>query len=671
VYVEETSFRAKSIEGVSTSTAGFVGPAGFGPTGGVPELLTSFADFERIYGSLDQLQFDSEDLRDNYLAHAVRAFFNEGGQRLYVSRAYKALVDPYPPTTDNPARLTAGNWSDGHARETIPRNADGSSPYLSLRARYPGSYGNMTVTLTARVGPNVLAGVPVDPANPLGDKVPVLRGVNPYDLVWIKDQGSPMASPPGGGTLYWAERRFDNVSRRVTWTFHGAPGVADLELDALVPGSGNDEVHVVTVSVLVTYPGTFPRTDAWQNLTFHPAHSVSLSQVFAAELASRTQALHVPLVFAPSAAMEGPQIAQILLGQDRPDLERRRIESFLYPLTYPDRPDVSTILASLAISQLGDADRQFSVTLESGNDGKRPKPQGYEGDDTDPANKTGLKAFEDIADISIVAAPGSSFESKPGEPQQDADARQITGDVISHCERMRYRIGVLDAPNAQGLSEVTAYRAQVDSKHAALYYPWVRIMDPITQQEINLPPSGFVTGIYARNDAEKGVHKAPANEVVRGAIDFEVRLNKAQQDILNPAGINCFRFFEGRGFRLWGARTISSDPEWKYVNLRRYFAYLERSIDVGTQFAVFENNNEALWSNMRRTIEDFLYNEWKSGHLMGMKPEEAFFVRCDRSTMTQNDLDNGRLVCLIGVAAVRPAEFVIFRIGQWTADHHS
>ena len=208
----------------------------------------------------------------------------------------------------------------------------------------------------------------------------------------------------------------------------------------------------------------------------------------------------------------------------------------------------------------------------------------------------------------------------------------------------------------------------MDSKHAALYYPWVTILDPLTGNEINLPPSGFVAGIYARNDVEYGVHKAPANEIVNLAIDFEFRLSKAQQDILNPKGINCFRFFEGRGYRLWGARTISSDPEWKYVNLRRYFAFLERSIEKGTQWVVFENNNQRLWSNVRLTIEDFLYNEWKSNHLMGENPKKAYFVRCDRSTMTQNDIDNGRLICHIGVAPVRPAEFVIFRIGQWTAE---
>jgi phage tail sheath protein FI len=196
----------------------------------------------------------------------------------------------------------------------------------------------------------------------------------------------------------------------------------------------------------------------------------------------------------------------------------------------------------------------------------------------------------------------------------------------------------------------------------------VRVLDPVTREPIHLPPSGFVAGIYARNDINRGVYKAPANEVVETAISLETILNKSQQDVLNPLGINCFRFFEGRGYRLWGARTISSDPEWKYVNLRRYFAYLEHSIDKGTQWAVFEPNGDLLWANVRRTISDFLLNEWQNGALLGDKPENAYFVKCDRSTMTQNDLDNGRLVCLVGVAALRPAEFVIIRIGQWTAD---
>ena len=290
---------------------------------------------------------------------------------------------------------------------------------------------------------------------------------------------------------------------------------------------------------------------------------------------------------------------------------------------------------------------------------------GYEGTDIDPKNKTGLKAFEDLTDISIVAGPGYSYLGTIDSPIREANVLTVMELLIGHCERMRYRIAVLDSSDQMDLTTVRSYRAQVDSTYAALYYPWVVIVDPITDQEIILPPSGFVSGLYADNDIKYGVHKAPANQVVQLATRFEIMLNKGQQDVLNPEGINCFRFFEGRGYRLWGARTISSDPEWKYVNLRRYFAYLEHSLDNGTQWTVFENNSENLWSNVVRTIEDFLFSEWKSGRLMGDTPDQAYFVRCDRSTMTQDDIDNGRLICLIGVSPVRPAEFVIFRIGQW------
>lgn len=208
---------------------------------------------------------------------------------------------------------------------------------------------------------------------------------------------------------------------------------------------------------------------------------------------------------------------------------------------------------------------------------------------------------------------------------------------------MRYRIAVLDSINGQSPADIRELRAGLDTTRAAFYYPWVRIRDPLTGEEILQPPSGFVAGIYARNDSEHGVHKAPPNEVIRSAHGLEFPVNQAQQEVLNPPGINCLRFFKGRGFRVWGARTLTSDPEWKYVNVRRYCSYLERSIDRGTQWAVFEPNGEELWGKARQAIELFLHDEFKSGRLMGARTEEAYFVRCDRTTMTQNDLDSGRL----------------------------
>ena len=248
------------------------------------------------------------------------------------------------------------------------------------------------------------------------------------------------------------------------------------------------------------------------------------------------------------------------------------------------------------------------------------------------------------------------------------------GMLIGHCERMRYRVAVLDAEANMTPGEVRTLRGTLDSTRAALYYPWVTVDDPLAEgapAELSLPPSGFMSGIYARVDVERGVHKAPANEVLRSAINFEFLVNTRQQEALNPEGINCLRFFEGRGFRAWGARTISSDPEWRYLSVRRFFAYLERSIDRGTQWAVFEPNGPRRWDTLQRSVEDFLYNEFVAGRLAGRTPQQAVFVRCDETTMTQNDRDNGRLICKIGVAPLRPAEFVIFRIGQKTADARS
>lgn len=274
-----------------------------------------------------------------------------------------------------------------------------------------------------------------------------------------------------------------------------------------------------------------------------------------------------------------------------------------------------------------------------------------------------LNALATLKDLSMIAAPGST--------EQGRLAGAIQSRLMAHAETAKaYCFAVLDNPKGKTPSEAADYRRGSDSKHAAFYYPWVAVKNPsgnpIQSPHLILPPSGFLCGIYARCDLERGVFKAPANEVVRSAVGLERQITQAEQETLNPGGVNCLRYFAGKGYRVWGARTAASGPEWKYVNVRRYFTYLEQSIDRGTQWAVFEPNAEPLWAKVRRAVSDFLLNEWKQGGLMGRKPEEAFFVRCDRTTMTQNDINNGRLICLIGVAPVKPAEFVIFRIGQMT-----
>ena len=645
VYVEETSFRAKSIEGVSTTTTGFVGPTRFGPEDLEPEIVTSLLEFERTYGDREQIEFTDEGKTHNYMWHAVRAFFEEGGKRLYISRVYQA-VDP-----DDPAK-------DGYARATMPSTG---APAVTVRARFPGQAGNLRVRFTLRLGQNVLR---VEKEG--GQNVAKVGAIAENDIVLLRQATVTSPSPvltvtsPHRPTLLIAKRE-DTLQPWHFQSSHTTAGSDDYPLNGPTGSRGLNldpslELRVVTLTVSVITPNG--DATSWEGLPLDPTHQRGTSldafnEFFKTKPGSLTQARQLPIVITldPSVksgidvydALNAESLLQAQAAQSTNSLER-----------------------ALLKSDSTDLDRSVDLRLLGGTDGAWPLPDAYVGEERDYV-KTGLKAFEDLEDISIVAAPGASYS--PAKSEDNAKrAQAIALALISHAERMRYRIAVLDSEQSSSIGEVRAARAKLDSKYAALYYPWIKVLDPVTRKEIVLPPSGFVSGIYARNDIERAVYKAPANEVVRGAIGFEMTLNKAQQEVLNPEGVNCFRFFEGRGFRLWGARTISSDPEWKYVNLRRYFAYLERSIDKGTQWAVFEPNGEQLWANVRRTVEDFLLNEWANGALLGDKPEKSFFVKCDRSTMSQNDLDNGRMVCLIGVVALRPAEFVIFRIGQWTAD---
>jgi Bacteriophage tail sheath protein len=192
--------------------------------------------------------------------------------------------------------------------------------------------------------------------------------------------------------------------------------------------------------------------------------------------------------------------------------------------------------------------------------------------------------------------------------------------------------------------------------------------DPGTGAGKLIPPGGHVLGVYARTDSERGVFKAPANEVLRGVLDLEFAIDDNTQDVLNPRGVNVTRSFPGRGILVWGARTISSNALWKYVSVRRLFIFLERSIYEGTQWVVFEPNDDRLWARVVDTIRGFLRDQWRLGALFGRTEQEAFFIICDRTTMTLDDILNGRLICEIGIAPVRPAEFVVFRIFQSTAE---
>lgn len=268
-----------------------------------------------------------------------------------------------------------------------------------------------------------------------------------------------------------------------------------------------------------------------------------------------------------------------------------------------------------------------------------------------------LKKFEAIDEIAIVAVPG-------------ALKKAVQEKVIDHCENLKDRFAIVDGQRTTTITpdaiRTDDTNAKVkDSNYAALYFPWVQVYDPLTDAPIYVPPGGHMAGIYSRVDQERGVHKAPANEIVRGALGLEYLVTKNEQDGVNPKGINVIRGFDGN-FRVWGARTLGGDAngEFKYINVRRLMNFLRESIDEGTQFAVFEPNARPLWQKIIRSVRAFLTVVWRDGALFGDTPEQAFYVKCDETTNPPEVRDLGQVVTEIGVAIVRPAEFVIFRISQ-------
>ena len=593
VFVEETSFRAKSIEGLGTSTAAFVGMTSRGPVSVLPKdttppLLTSFGDYEQHYGGTEDLVLgtgnNAKAVR-NYVALAARAFFNNGGGRLYVARVPGNNAAAATATLTKGAKFTA-------------RNVGG--------LRISGTDVNYRVVIRRHDIPTIKKSAVNQPAGTV-----VQIGSNLYVI-----GTSPMETTAGNLT--------------------GFTGLADEGACALVTFS----VEVYTPSGLVYEAGA---------LGVHPLHPRYIGSVLGKNPPNRSDALANPVMFETGTATP-VELPDVLVPPPPPPPPPAPPSppGPPPPPAPPGPPPPPPPLAPPLPTNV--------VNLTGGSDGN--------GTPGTAIFQTALDSLLALEDISIVAAPGSSTFAA-------ADAAAINQQLIGHAEARRaYRIAVLDPPEGMELADIRGLKGKLDSKYAALYYPWIRISnpDPVVGGTIDVPPSGAVCGIYARSDVQRGVWKAPANETVTGAIGLQRDVRFGEQEVLNPLGINCIRALPNRGIRVWGARTLSSDPEWKYVNIRRYFLYLEASIDRGTQWAVFEPNGEALWANVRTTVSDFLYNEWVSGALLGGSAKEAFFVRCDRSTMTQNDLDNGRLICLIGVAAIKPAEFVIFRIGQKTAD---
>ena len=308
-----------------------------------------------------------------------------------------------------------------------------------------------------------------------------------------------------------------------------------------------------------------------------------------------------------------------------------------------------------------------SVSL-AGADGAKPvrlSPEDYVGD---AADRTGFAGLEAVDTITMLAVPDLMAVYQKGILDLEG-VQSVQQAMIAHCELMGDRVAILDAPpglNAQQVREWRVDKAGYDSKYASLYWPWIKVFDPVTSQGVHVPPSGHMAGIWARNDDTRGVHKAPANEVIRGALSLELQITKGEHDQLNPTGVNCIRAFPGRGIRVWGARTLSSDPAWRYLNVRRLFNYVEESILEGTQWVVFEPNDLNLWQRVKRTLNAFLTRTWREGALFGATPGEAFYVKCDAETNPPDVVDAGQLIVEVGIAPVKPAEFVVFRIAQFS-----
>lgn len=285
----------------------------------------------------------------------------------------------------------------------------------------------------------------------------------------------------------------------------------------------------------------------------------------------------------------------------------------------------------------------------------------------DPADRSGLGGFDAVDDLTIVCAPDLMGAYQRGWIDEEG-VRAVQTALIDHCERNGNRVAILDSPpglKPQAIKDWRMNKARYDSSYATLYYPWIKIADPVTGKTIAVPPSGHIAGVWARVDGERGVHKAPANETIRGCIDLDFQTSTMEQTLLNPVGINCIRAFPGRGIRIWGARTLSSDPEWRYLNVRRLFNFIRGSIMIGTQWAVFEPNDSRLWFKLRYDISAFLSGLHSGGALFGATAPQAFFVKCDAENNPQRVIDAGQVIVEIGVAPTKPAEFVIFRIHQF------
>ena len=571
VYVEEYDSGATPMQGVSTSTAGFIGLAERGPVVGQPQLVTSFADYKRMFGGyLSEAGYGNA----RFLPYAVEQFFANGGSRAYIMRAV--------PNDAKAASVTTGA--------------------LKITAANPGAWAEdlrVTVSAASKAKSQVMA------ANGADLTLKNADGFNPGDVVELFD---------GKATEY---ATIKNVLDKVVTLD------APCALDVADPKVGTAK-YIKTCEISIS-ARLGENVEVYENLSLKPD---ALNNVCAKTRKSDLIVVEVVPVKAAAPAKD------------------------------KDGKEVPAKAASIIPYELcGGKDAAMVLTLAGGSNGSvlTVTADAYIGKDDGPGKRTGLQAFLENGNVSIMAIPGVT-------------APEVQAALIGFCENKKSCFAILDIPmELKKTNDVANFRDMYDSTYAAMYHPWLEMYDAGAKRSAYFPPSGAMAGIYARTDNERGVHKAPANEVVRGCTGLSCAYNEGEQDILNPIGVNLIRAFTGRGIRVWGARTISSNGLWKYLNVRRLFIYVEETIKASTNWVVFEPNSETLWSRVSRTISTFLATCWRDGALAGATPEQAYFVECGPTTMTQDDIDNGRLICQIGIAPVKPAEFVIFRITQKTA----
>lgn len=649
VYIEEIASGPRPIQGVSTSTAGFVGLTERGPTR--PKLVTSWGDYLRWFG-------DTLDPAVAVMPHGVRGFFENGGRRAFIARVVSldAATPAAASVIDLPLQDAAG----------VPV----ANSALRLTAQGAGAWGDNIVVWVrpaTRADPTAVpprdwvrvsfyyyrAGAPaqfVDPEDPRNITNP-LR-VAPTTVEHYDNLSFDVGHSANVVTVLNSSSKLVHAVFADTAT--NLPTAPARVTDTMAP--------VAPANASATLPTATAGTDLVVSAIAAPPAGATIAVTIAAGTNANTYQLQVldnGVVTETYDNIADATPGDVLAAVNGPSA----LVTVAFAGGAPDRPtDVAA--AALVIAPPGTPN---STALAGGADGAAIAPADYIGNAGAPPDlRTGLAGVEIIDEINLLVAPDEAREATGA----------ITDALIDQCERLRDRFAIVAIPAGSG--DVQNIRPPRDTSYGAVNYPWIRVADRINDTEL-VPPSGHVAGIYARVDIERGVHKAPANEVVRGMITRDINavrkplefgIGRGEHDILNPRGVNVIRDFraDGRSIRMWGARTMSSDPLWRYINVRRLFLYVEESIDEGTQWVVFEPNYEPTWARVRQSVSNFLLQVWRSGALRGITQDEAFFVRCDRTTMTEADIDAGLLICEVGIAPVKPAEFVVFRIQQKTLE---